>query len=107
MEELGDVRMQKAEELKRRLAEQQASQARVQEAEQQLDGILSRILSVEAKQRLSNVKLVNQNLYFLAARNLIAMAKSRGLAGKLSDDGVKALLKKLSNTKREIRIKRK
>jgi programmed cell death protein 5 len=108
--ELESIKEKRMEELKQRLAQQQAKQEDALKAEMQLDAALKHLLSPEAKARLSNVKLVNEQLYLGAAQAVLYLAKlgKIGAHKKLGDAQMKELLEKISKqTKREIKIKRK
>ncbi len=100
------LREQRMKELKSQLAEQQEKQRKQAEAETQLDDTLKMLLEPEAKARLANVKLVNSQLYLKTAQVILYLYKTGKAAGKINDEQLKELLKKLSE-KKEITIKRK
>ncbi len=105
--ELDQLRQQRMEELKARMAQQQNAEQQAVEAEQQLDGLLRQVLEPEAKARLSNIRLVNRELYYKTAQTIAYIAKSGKLHQKISEAELKKLLERLSPPKKEIRIKRK
>ncbi len=100
-----ELRQQKLEELKKKLAEQQIEREQQTEVEAQVSGILRQTLTPEAKVRLSNVRLVNAELYAKVVQTL-AYAHQQGLAEKVDEKQLKGLLEKL-NPKRETKIVRK
>lgn len=105
MPEFDELRAQKEEALKQRLMEQQKAEAQRIEAEKKVEMVLRKILSPEAKSRLKNVKLVNQELYWNAVQQLFLLVKKGRVQGKISDERVKEMLQLLSK-KREVKIKR-
>ena len=105
MSSLEELRERKRQELQRQAEGQENEEARAMEA--QLDSLLRSVLTPEAKSRLSNIKLVNKELYLKVAQSLLYLAKSGQLQGKIDDGQLKALLEKVKGTKREISIKRK
>ncbi|MEW6294686.1 MAG: DNA-binding protein [Candidatus Diapherotrites archaeon] len=106
MNEDEQAREQKLSELKKRLVEQKIAEQQALEAESKINSALMQLLSEEAKARLSNVRLVNRELYSAAVQNLIWLAKNGYIKQKVSEGQMKQLLEKL-NVKREIKIKRK
>ena len=103
VEQLKEKRL---EELKQQIAAQQAAQQEQLQAEIQLNALLRNILSPEAKQRLSNISLVNKELYLQVSQVLLYLAKAGQLQGRISDEQLKSLLEKIKGKKREIQIKR-
>ncbi len=106
MAELEDLREQKLAELKQRLEQQQAEAEKQRAAEQKIDVLLKRMLSQDAKSRLKNVKLVNQDLYWSAVQQLLLLYRAGRIKGTATEEDVKRILKQLSQ-KREIKITRK
>ncbi len=106
MTELEGLKEQKLEELKQKLAQQQAEEEKRLQAEQKIDSLLKMLLSPSAKSRLKNVKLVNQDLYWNTVQQLLLLYRAGRIKGAISEEEVKSILKRLSQ-KREIKIKRK
>ena len=77
-----------------------------EQRQEQLDTAMRQVLSHEAKTRLGNVKLVNQELYLKAAQAVLYLYQKGQVQGKINEEQLKQLLEKLS-AKREIKIKRK
>tara|TARA_Y100000310_G_scaffold327497_1_gene393961 strand:- start:348 stop:656 length:309 start_codon:yes stop_codon:yes gene_type:complete len=99
---IDDVKQQKMEELKKRHYQQQADQ----QMEQQLEAMIRQVLTEKAKARLANIKIVNKEVYFKAVQSILYLFKSGGIRGKINEEQLKELLRKLTE-KREIKIKRK
>ena len=102
MTEVDEIRQNKLEELKKR----QEQQRQQEEADARLETAVKQLLEEKAKARLSNVKLVNPEVYFKAVQAIIYLFNAGQVQGKLNEEQLKALLKKLSE-KREVHIKRK
>lgn len=102
MTELDEIRQSKLEELAKR-QEQQRAEA---EAERKITEILRHALTEEARARLANVKLVNAELYLRAVQAIVYLFNSKQVKGKVDEEQVKLLLKRLCERK-EIKIRRK
>ncbi|MEK6902129.1 MAG: DNA-binding protein [archaeon] len=74
--------------------------------QRQLETILNRILTTEAKTRLTNVRLVNEEKYLRTAQTLLALVQQGRIVGKVTDDQVKQILTQLT-PKKDINITRK
>ena len=68
--------------------------------------VLKKMLSPEAKARLKNVRLVNEERYWSAVQQLLVLYQSGRLQGTVSEEQLKRLLSAFSQ-KRDIKIKRK
>jgi|SRR3989344_4449036 len=102
MSEEEDLKQRKMEEMKKQVESQQRQEA----VEMQIDSVLKRVLTDEARERLNNVKVINKELYMKATQAIIYFVNNSRIEGKLSDNEVKLLLQKLSQ-KKEINIRRK
>ena len=105
MENIDELKQKKLEELKK-YYEAQKELMRKLEAERQINILLRKLLTQEARERLKNVRLVNQELYYKAVQNIVALAQAGRLKERLNEDQVKKLLLMLSERK-ETRIIRK
>src|SRR3989338_2787810 len=78
------------------------------EMEQKIDSILNNVLTTQARERLNNVKLVNNNVYMSAVQSLIMAFNSGNIREQISDEELKDLLQKISaGTKKDFKITRK
>ena len=78
------------------------------EMEQKIDSILNNVLTTQARERLNNVKLVNNNVYMNAVQSLIMAFNSGNIREQISDEELKDLLQKISaGTKKDFKITRK
>ena len=110
MSDLDEIRQKRMAELQAQQAAAQ-NQAQQQEAQAQFEAqkkqILSQILTSEARERLSNLKLTKPELVSQIEMQLIQSAQSGSLRGKVTDDQLKVLLSQIAGQKREIKITRK
>ncbi len=102
------------EELRRRKLvnmQQKMSQMQQQEdAQKQLDAkkqaLLRRILTPEARQRLTNLKMVRPDFAENLELQLIQVAQQGGVSLPINDKQLKEILRKMQTDRREIRIRR-
>ena len=104
--ELEEIRRRKMLELQQRLAEEQRKAQMQQQIEMQKQAILRRILTPEARQRLTNIKLVKPEFASQLELQLIQLAQAGRLNIPVTDEQLKIILKHLQETKRDIKIRR-
>ena len=109
-EDVEKIRKRKLMELQKRLAEQQKAQeeaARQQaELEAQIQAILRRILTPEARERLSRVKLVKPELAQQVELMLVQLYQTGQIRERIDDAKLKRILAQIdARTRREFRIK--
>lgn len=105
-EELEGLRRRRLLELQQRLArEQQRIQAQ-QQVEMQKQALLRRILTPDARQRLTNLKMVKPEFAEQLELQLIQLAQQGKLNIPLSDEQLKEILARLQSGRREIKIRR-
>ncbi len=105
-EELEEIRRRKLLALQQRLAEEQRKAQMEQQLELQKQAILKSILTPEARQRLSNLKLVKPEFTAQLELQLIQLAQMGRLPIPLTDEQLKQILIQLQSQRREIRIRR-
>ncbi len=105
-EEIEEIRQRKLIALQRRLAEEQRKAQMEQQIEMQKQAILRTILTPEARQRLTNLKLVKSEFASQLELYLIQLAQQGKLPVPLTDEQLKKILIQLQSQKREIRIRR-
>ncbi|MAG18321.1 MAG: DNA-binding protein [Candidatus Diapherotrites archaeon] len=101
-----DLKEKKLDELKQKYLKQQEEENQALEMEDKMQSILKSILTEEAKQRLSNVRLVNKELYTRAFQAIMGLVQKGMVQGKLNEEQVKEILRQL-NKRRDINITRK
>jgi programmed cell death protein 5 len=103
-DELDAIRRRKLSALQGRASDEQ----RQVQAEQQMEkqALLKQILSPEARQRLTNLKMVKPEFTDQVELQLIQLAQMRKLPVPLSDTQLKQVLIQLQPQKRETKITR-
>ena len=104
--ELEEIRRRKLLELKRQLEEEEKRKQLEAELEARRQALLRRILTLEARQRLANIKLVRPELAKAAEDIIIQLVQAGRLVPPVTDEQVKAILLELnSRTRRDFQIK--
>ena len=101
-----EAREKKLQELKKKFLAKQQHEEQELHVEQQMEDVLRKILSPEAKNRLSNVRLVNPERYAQVVQYLVYAAQNGRIQQRLSEQELIDVLSKLSQ-KKEIQIRRK
>jgi len=105
-EEIEDLRRRKLLQLQRRLAEEQ-QQAQVQrQIEIQKQALLRRILTPDARSRLTNLKMVKPEFAQQLELQLIQLAQQGKIAIPVTDEQLKEILVKIQSSRREFKIRR-
>ncbi|MCD7781591.1 MAG: DNA-binding protein [Methanosphaera sp.] len=118
MSELDEIRRRRMQELQQQqqqqmnqqgvdLQQMQQQQAAQQQFEEEKKTALRQILSAEARQRLSNLRLTKPELVNSIEMQLISLAQSGRIQIPVSDDTLKQILNQTTSNKREIHITRK
>ena len=104
-EELEALRQKRLAALKEQAAQEQMQDQAAAEAQAQKEAILRQILTPDARQRLTNVRMVRPQLAEQIEMQLIQLASSGRLKGRVTDEQLKGLLKQLQGTERERKVK--
>lgn len=105
-EELDTLRRRRLAEMQRAAVDDQRRAQQQQQVEKQKQAIIRRILTPEARQRLTNIRMVKPEFADELEMQLIQLAQSGRLRGQVSDDQLKKTLVQLEGQKREIKIRR-
>ncbi|NWF87267.1 DNA-binding protein [Candidatus Bathyarchaeota archaeon] len=105
-DELEELRKRKLLALQQKVAEEQKQAQMEQQLEQQKQALLRRILTPEARQRLTNLKMVKPEFTEQLELQLIQLAQQGKLPIPLTDAQLKQILIQLQSQKREIKIRR-
>ncbi len=112
-DELEEIRKRKMEQLQQQAAAEQQQQAAQDRFESQKDALLRKILSPEARQRLTNLKLVRPEIVESIEMQLLQLVQTGqisrlGIPLPMSDEHFKQILEKITNSqqKRDFRIKK-
>ena len=115
MSDLDELRRKRLEELQQQAAnnesqhvqQQMQQQQMQQEMEAQKRQLMMQILTPEARSRLANLRLTKPEFVDQIEIQLIQLAQSGRMKGKITDEQLKVLLQQISGQKREINISRK
>jgi programmed cell death protein 5 len=105
-EELGVLRRKKLSALQKQMAREQRGAQAQQQLEMQKQALLRNILSPEARQRLTNLKMVKPDFTDQLELQLIQLAQQGKIPIPLSDVQLKQILVQLQSRKRETTIRR-
>ncbi len=105
-EELEQIRRRKLLRLQRNTAEEQRNIQAQQQMEQQMQALLRSILTPEARQRLTNLKMVKPDFTSQLELQLIQLAQQGRIPVPLSDKQLKQILVQMQPRKREMKIRR-
>jgi len=103
-EELEAIRRRKMAELQEQALKEQSQDQAVAEAQAQKDVILRKILTPEARARLSNIKMVKPEFAEQIEMQLIQLASSGRLKGQVTDEQLRELLVQLQGKERERKV---
>ncbi len=105
-EEIEALRRQKMVELQSQYQEQQRQAEERRKFEIQKRAAIMQILTPEARSRLANIRAAKPGFAEQLEIQLIQLAQAGRLRGKITDQMLKEILKKLQSRKREISIRR-
>ncbi len=105
-EELEALRRRRLAEMQRSSYDEQRRAQQQQSVERQKQAVIRRILTPEARQRLTNIRMVKPEFAEELEMQLIQLAQSGRLQGQVSDAQLKRTLEQLQGQKREIKIRR-
>ena len=105
-EELEELRRRKRSALQRQVSDEQRNAQMEQQLEQQKQALLRNILTPEARQRLTNLKMVKPEFTDQLELQLIQLAQQGKIPTPLADEQLKKILVQLQSRKRETTIRR-
>ena len=105
-EELDELRKKRLLALQRQLSDEQKGQQAQQQLEAQKQTLLRNILTPEARQRLTNLKMVKPEFTDQLELQLIQLAQQGRLPIPLADEQLKQILIQLQTRRRETKIRR-
>ena len=106
MENPEELKRKKLLELQQRVHEENVKQGQQQQIELQRRSILKDALTSEARSRLANVKLARRDYALQVENLLIQLVQSGQVKQKITGAQLKQILGKISQNKREFRIRR-
>lgn len=105
-EELDALRKKRMLELQQRMVEEQKQAQAQQQLEGQKQALLRRILTPEARSRLTNLNMVKPEFTQQLELQLIQLAQQGRINLPITDEQLKELLVKLQSGKRDYTIRR-
>jgi len=105
-EELNTIRQRRYSELQRAAMDEQRQAETRKQYDAQKQTALKQILTPEARQRLTNIRMVKPEFADQVELQLIQLAQSGRVKLPISDDQLKDALAKLQSSRKEIRIRR-
>ncbi len=105
-EELEALRKRRMLELQQRMVEEQKQAQTQQQLEGQKQALLRRILTPEARSRLTNLKMVKPEFTQQLELQLIQLAQQGRINIPITDEQLKELLVKLQSGRRDYKIRR-
>jgi programmed cell death protein 5 len=105
-EELEGLRKRRMLELQQRMSEEQQRGQAQQQLEGQKQALLRRILTPEARRRLTNLNIVKPEFTQQLELQLIQLAQQGKIVTPITDEQLKELLLKLQSGRRDYTIRR-
>ena len=105
-EEIEDIKKKKLQQLKQQMDSDELEEEQEEQMEAQKKAILRKIMTSEARERLARVKMARPEVGESIESQIIMLAQSGRVQGKIDDSTLKKLLKKITNNRKEINIKR-
>jgi programmed cell death protein 5 len=105
-EELETIRKRRMLELQQRMVTEQKQAQAQQQLERQKQALLRRILTPEARSRLTNLKMVKPEFTEQLELQLIQLAQQGRIAIPITDQQLKELLIRLQAGRRDVKIRR-
>ncbi len=103
-DELEAIRQRKLAQIQEQQTASQAQEEQLATLDAQKQSILRQILTEEARQRLTNVKLVRPQVAEAVELRLIQIAQQGGVKEKINDEQLKDILRKIQGQKRETKV---
>lgn len=104
-EEIESIRKRKMIELQRQIIEEQRRSEQQDTVEAQKQAIMRQIMTNEARQRLSRIKLVKPEFAEQIELQLIQIAQSGKIKLPISDEQLKWILVRLQSSSREFKFR--
>ncbi len=105
-DELEQIRRRRLEQLQSQQGGLQPSSDEMEEARARKNALLRQILTPEARERLNSIRLTRPDFAESVESQLIALYQSGRLAGQITDEQLKKLLRQITPKKQDIRIRR-
>jgi len=105
-DELEELRRRRALELQQKMTQEQQQLEAEKKFESQKQALMRRILTQEARQRLTNLKMVKPEFASQLELQLIQIAQQGKVSIPIDDEQLKEILQRLQSDRKEIKIRR-
>jgi len=105
-DELEELRRRRLLEMQQRMVREQQETEAQKRLETEKQALMRRILTPEARQRLTNLKMVKPEFASQIELQLIQVAQQGKVSLPISDEQLKEILRRLQPDRKEIRIRR-
>jgi len=105
-DELEELRRRRLLEMQQRMTREQQETEDQKRLEAQKQAVMRRILTPEARQRLTNLKMVKPEFASQLELQLIQIAQQGKVSLPIGDEQLKEILRRLQPDRKEIRIRR-
>ncbi len=104
--ELEEIRRRRLLELQKKGAEEESQVEMQKKLDLQIQALLRSLLTSEARQRLTNLKMIKPEFTSQLELQLIQLAQQGKIPVPLTDEQLKKILVQVQSRKREIKIRR-
>ena len=104
--ELEELRRRKMSELQQQQQQQSMMQDQAKQYEAERQSVMRQILTPEARERLAKVKMAYPDVAAAVEEQLIRLMQAGRIQQQIDDMTLKAILRKVSPQKRDIKIER-
>ncbi|WP_135827728.1 DNA-binding protein [Halorussus halobius] len=105
-ERLEELRKQKMQEMQEQSGDEQAQQQAQQQADAQKQAMLRKHLTDGARKRLNSVRMSKPDFADQVERQILAIAQSGRVNGKIDEDKMKELLREMKPDSKSFNIRR-